>query len=156
MIPKRKIRCYITLASVAPNIYNYPVYSLFHEGWSNFSLVTCSNCGELFVIDWENPKTKGLTMRDIAASNNCPSCNSPLRDTLQDYPQTIKLPNGQSGSFTPDKSIPPNEILVVEFFELVPWSFFSQSAQHNEHSRSSLSFRSRFIWKGFWYKSVPW
>jgi len=121
MIPKRKIRCYITLASVAPNIYNYPVYSLFHEGWSNFSLVTCSNCGELFVIDWENPKTKGLTIRDIAASNNCPSCNSPLRDTLQDYPQTIKLPNGQFGSFTPDKSVPPNnEILVVEFFELAP------------------------------------
>jgi len=121
MIPKRKIRCYITLACVAPNIYNYPVYALFHEGWSNFSLVTCSSCGELFVIDWENPKTKGLTIRAIAASNNCPSCNSPLRDTLQDYPQTIKLPNGQSGSFTPDKSIPPNsEILVVEFFELAP------------------------------------
>jgi hypothetical protein len=109
------------LAHVAPGVYNYPVYVLFHEGSSHFSFVTCTNCGELFVIDWENPKTKGLTLRDIAASTNCPTCNSPLRDTLRDYPQTIKLPNGQFGSFTPDNYIPPdNETIIVEFFEIVP------------------------------------
>jgi len=118
---KRKIKCYITLARVAPNVYSYPVYVLFHEGWSHFSFVTCTNCGELFVIDWENPKTKGLTAWNVAASSTCPTCNALLRDTLQDYPQTIKLPSGQFGSFSPDNFIPPgNETLIVEFFELVP------------------------------------
>ena len=121
MITRRKIRCYIALAHVAPNIYNYPVYLFSYEGWSNFSIVTCSNCGELFIIDWENPKTKGLTIREIGESGNCPTCNSLLRDTLQDYPKTIKLPNGQSGSFTPDNLIPPDsQTLIVEFFEIIP------------------------------------
>jgi len=121
MITKRKIRCRITLAHVAPNIYNYPVYVVSYEGSSNFSLLTCSNCGELFVIDWENPKTKELTTRDIGGSNNCPVCNSLLGDTLRDYPKTIKLPNGQSGSFTPDNYIPPDDqTLIVEFFEIIP------------------------------------
>jgi hypothetical protein len=121
MIAKRKIRCYITLAHVALNVYNYPVYVLFHEGWSHFSFVTCTNCGELFVIDWENPENKGLPIRNIAASNNCPTCNSLLRDTLQDYPQTIKLPTGEFGSFTPDHHVPPeSESLIVEFFEIIP------------------------------------
>jgi hypothetical protein len=63
---KKKIRCYKTLAHVAPNIY-YPVYFLSYEGWSNFTLETCINCGELFVIDWENPKTKELNIKEIAS-----------------------------------------------------------------------------------------
>ena len=120
MISKKKIRCYKAFAHVAPNIYNYPVYFLSYEGWSNFSLATCINCGELFVIDWENPATKGLSIKEVASSSTCPICNSSLRDTIRDYPKTIRLSNGQMGSYIPETHIPPdNESLVMEFFEIV-------------------------------------
>lgn len=121
MITKKKIRCYKTFAHVAPNVYNYPVYFLIYEGWSNFSLATCTICGELFVIDWENPSTKGLTTKDVASSSNCPTCKSQLKDTIQDYPKTIRLSSGKIGSYTPETFILPNtESLVKEFFEIVP------------------------------------
>ena len=121
MISKRKVRCYKTLAQVAANIYKYPVYVLFYEGWSNFSFVTCTNCAELFVIDWANPKTGGLIIKDIAKSDKCPTCSSFLKDTLQNYPKTIKLPNGELGSFTTENFIPSDsETLIIEFFEIVP------------------------------------
>lgn len=119
MISKKKIRCFKTFAHVAPNIYNYPVYFLSHEGWSNLSLATCINCGEIFVIDWENPATKGLSLKEIASSNRCPTCNFFLKDTIQDYPKTIRLPNGMIGSYVPETQIPPdNESLIIDFFEI--------------------------------------
>jgi hypothetical protein len=118
---KRKVRCYKAFAHVAPKIYNYPVYYLTYGGWSNRSLSTCINCGELFVIDWENPETSGLNIKQIAASNKCPTCGLPLENTIQDYPKTIKLSNGQLGSFSSKNFIPSNdESLVRDFFELVP------------------------------------
>ena len=118
---KKKIRCYKVLAHVAPHIHNYPVYFLSYEGWSNFTLETCINCGELFVIDWENPKTKGLNIKEIVSSKRCPTCSFPLKDTIKDYPKTIKLSNGQLGSYTPDNFIPPdNESLIKEFYEIIP------------------------------------
>src|SRR6185369_11776563 len=121
MIIKKKIRCYKTFARVAPNVYNHLVYFLPYEGWSNFSLTTCINCGELFVIDWENPATQGLSIKQIASSNICPTCGCILSNTIQEYPKTIKLSNGQLGSFIPETHMPPdNESLINEFFEIIP------------------------------------
>lgn len=109
------------MAHVAPNIYNYPVYFIGYEGWSNFSLATCTNCGELFVIDWENPATKGLTITDIVSIKKCPTCNFLLKDTIQDYPRVIRLSNGLIGSYIPDNYIPPDEESIIrEFFEIIP------------------------------------
>ena len=123
MLSKKKVRCYKILAQVASNVDNYPVFVLYYEGWSNISLATCICCEELFVIDWENLKTQGLT--NIANVDKCPKCNSPLKDTLREYPKTIKLPNGQLGSFSPDNGIPSDkDSLIVEFFEIIPDSSF--------------------------------
>jgi hypothetical protein len=71
---KKKIRCYKVHANVRQGAFNYPVYNVVKDGWSNFSLATCTNCGELFVIDWENPATKGLNIVDMAATHLCPTC----------------------------------------------------------------------------------
>jgi DNA-directed RNA polymerase subunit N (RpoN/RPB10) len=118
---KIKIRCFKTLANVYPGIYNFPVYYLAYEGWSNYSLATCINCGELFAVDWENSKTKGLKIIELAASNRCPTCNASLSDTLRNYPQEIKLPNGKIGHYTPDTHIPPDEkSIIIEVFEISP------------------------------------
>ncbi len=88
---KKKIRCYTVLGNVYPGISNYPVYCVVYEGWSNFSFATCIQCGELFVIDWENPKTEGKSITEIASSSCCPTCNSFLRDTLKEYPLTLNI-----------------------------------------------------------------
>jgi hypothetical protein len=118
---KRKVRCFKKLANVYPGIFNYPVYYLTYEGWSNYSFATCINCGELFVIDWENPQTEGLNINEIAGSESCPVCNAFLRDTIRDYPQTIKLPDEKIGSYMPDTYIPPDdESLIIEVFEIKP------------------------------------
>jgi hypothetical protein len=105
------------LAHVFPGIYNYQVYYVIYDGWSNVSLATCINCGELFVIDWENPKS----ISEIAASKTCPKCDAVLNDTLRNYPEVIRLPNGELGSYIPDTIIPPdNESVAIDFFELRP------------------------------------
>jgi hypothetical protein len=116
-----KVRCFNKLANVYPGIFNHPIYYLTSEGWSNYSFATCINCGELFVIDWENPETKGLNIHEIAGSESCPKCNAGLRDTIRDYPQHIKLPNGKIGSYIPGTYIPPDdESLIIEVFEIKP------------------------------------
>ena len=118
---KRKIRCYKALINDYPDVNDFPVYYLTYEGWSSFSLTICIQCGELFVIDWENPNTKGLSSGEVADSACCPTCNSLLKNTLRDYPQTIKLPNGKIRSFVPTAIIPlDEESLVLDFFEIVP------------------------------------
>ena len=118
---KKTIRCYKAFANVYSGVYNFPVYYIIYKGWSNFSLATCVNCGELFVINWENPKTKGLSINAIADSVCCPTCNSLLSETLRNYPQTIKLPTGKLGTFTPNNIIPTDEeSLTLDFFELQP------------------------------------
>ncbi len=114
---KRKIRCYKAFINDYPSVNDYPVYYLAYEGWSIFSLTTCIQCGELFVIDWENPNAKGLSSSEVAGSTCCPTCNSMLKDTMREYPQTIKLPNGKIGTYVPIGIIPPDEeSLVLDFF----------------------------------------
>ena len=48
---KGSVMCFQILAKVTPSLYNYPVFVFNYEGWSNFKLYTCINCGELFVVD---------------------------------------------------------------------------------------------------------
>lgn len=112
---KRNVVCYKVYANVAPGIYNHLVYCPIYEGWTYFTFVTCLNCGELFVIDWNNPLTSGKSIVDIAGDKKCPTCNNFLKETLAKYPQNIKLENGKTGSYYPDNYIPPDE----EFFRLL-------------------------------------
>lgn len=118
---KRSIRCYKEYANVYPNVYNHLVYFPSREGWSSFSFVSCMNCGEIFVIDWENPITKGMSILEIAGSCPCPTCGLQLKDTIKDYPKNIKLPNGKIGSFKPSNiTSSDEESLVLDFFEIIP------------------------------------
>ncbi|WP_222166589.1 hypothetical protein [Edaphocola aurantiacus] len=118
---KKKIRCLIKYENVALDVDNYKVLLPLKSGWSNNSLVTCTNCGELFVIDWENPETEKLSLKQIAGSTLCPSCNVVLSMHLANYPATIKISENQFGSFD-DESIPNEDegSEIVEFYELRP------------------------------------
>ena len=116
---KRTIRCYKVFANVYPDVYNYSLYYLIHEGWSNFSLATCIHCGERFVIDLENPEIKGISISELAGSKTCPVCHSELRTTIRNYPETIKLPEGKTGTFKTNSLIlPDNEGLLMDVFEI--------------------------------------
>lgn len=118
---KKEIRCYKEYANVYPGVYNYLVYFPTREGWSSFSFVTCINCGEIFVIDWENPLTSGKTITEIAGNLSCPTCILPLRDTLKKYPEYIKLPNGKIGNFNPNNfTSSEGESLISGFYEIIP------------------------------------
>ena len=116
---KKKVRCYKTFEKVNDRTYNYPIFNMVYDGWSNYSIATCINCGELFVIDWENPKFNNLNLNEIVAIKCCPKCHSHLKDTIKEYPKFIKLTNGQIGSFISSNYIPNDvETIIVEMFEI--------------------------------------
>jgi hypothetical protein len=112
---KIKVRCYKAFGNVYPGVSNYPVYYFVYEGWSNKTFTTCINCGELFVVDWENPETKGMSVFEMAHSKDCPTCKSALKDTLRNYPEVIRISEGKLGSFKPDQIIlPDSESILVD------------------------------------------
>jgi DNA-directed RNA polymerase subunit RPC12/RpoP len=79
----------------------------------------CVKCGELFVADLENPKTKGLSLTQIAGKNVCPNCKTSLADSLKNYPDTFLGRNQQIGSFIPPTWIPPSEERkIIELWEI--------------------------------------
>jgi hypothetical protein len=82
-------------------------------------LFSCIECGEIFVIDFENPKFAGKTAGQIAGDTECPKCGKPLRETIQPYPENFRTNDGRIGHFEPDRIIPPDaESLVKEFWEV--------------------------------------
>lgn len=115
---RRLVRCYRGFAAVAgkANIevfYTAPDFGYFSK------LFTCIECGELFVIDFENPAFAGKTAEQIAVSVVCPKCGKPLSETIRAYPETFRTDDGRIGHYEPDRIIPPDsESLVKEFWEI--------------------------------------
>jgi len=121
MMQRKKIRCFIKYVNVAPGIYNYKVYLPIKSGWNNHSLATCINCGELFIIDWENPETENLNLKQIAGSKRCPSCNVVLDTHLANYPATIRISKNLFGTFREDSVSNEEDSEIVEFYEIRPY-----------------------------------
>jgi hypothetical protein len=112
-------RCFRGFASV-PGRWNIEVFYTMPDIYFA-KLCTCVQCGESYVIDFENPRIAGKTVQQIAGDALCPRCGSPLRDTIQPYPETFRTEDGRLGSFDPGRTIPPDsESLVKEFLELRP------------------------------------
>lgn len=79
------------------------------------------NCSEIFVIDWENPVTNGMSINEIAGKSCCPLCGLLLKDTLRNYPQNIKLPNGKIGCANASEFTTTDEdSIILDFFEIIP------------------------------------
>jgi len=75
----------------------------------------------LFVIDWENPETENLTVKQIAGSTLCLACNVVLSMYLADYPATIRISENQFVSFNIEAISNQDEgSEIVEFYELRP------------------------------------
>ncbi len=113
----RKVRCYPGFASMLGRC-NIEVFYTVPEMYLN-KLFTCIECGEIVVIDFENPNVAGKTADQIAGDAVCPKCGKPLQKTIRPYPENFRTDDGQIGHFEPDSIIPPDsESLVKEFIEL--------------------------------------
>ena len=114
----RQIRCYRGFAWV-PGKFNIDIFYTTSDFGYGKQLFTCIECGELFVIDFENPSFAGKTAEQIAADATCPKCAKALQETIRSYPQNFRAEDGQIGHFEPDRIIPPDsESLVKEFWEV--------------------------------------
>lgn len=115
---KRHVRCYVRYFQW--DGVTEKVYYLVEEGWKQ-SLNICIKCGELFFIDWENPKTSGLTIQQIANKKVCPSCTEGLASTLRSYPDTFVTKKGELSHFEPPCEIPSDDnSIVIELWEIQP------------------------------------
>ncbi len=114
----RLIRCYRGFAAL-PGKANIEVfYTLPDFGYSN-KLFTCIECGELFIIDFENPNFAGKTAEQITTNALCPKCGKRLGETIRAYPENFHAEDGRVGHFKPDHIIPPDsESIVKEFLEI--------------------------------------
>ncbi len=114
----RKVRCYRGFAA-AHGKFNIKVfYTVPDFGYFN-KLFTCMACGEIFVIDMENPKLAGKTAPEVAGDTACPKCGKLLRETMRPYPEYFRTEGGQEGHFEPEPIIPPDsESLIKEFWEI--------------------------------------
>ena len=112
------IRCYKGFAAL-PAKFNIEVfYTIPDMGYSR-KLFTCINCGEIFVIDFENPRLARKSPEQIAKDSSCPKCGKLLNETIRPYPQNFLTDDGEIGQFKPDHIIPPDsESLVKEFWEI--------------------------------------
>jgi hypothetical protein len=82
-------------------------------------LLTCIECGELFVLDMENPNVAGKEIAQIAGDELCPQCGKQLRESIRTYPDVFHTDDGRIGHFEPDRIVPPDsESVVKKFFEL--------------------------------------
>ncbi|HLP20899.1 MAG TPA: hypothetical protein VK174_11390 [Chitinophagales bacterium] len=116
---KRKMRVYSTFVE-AHGKYNNEIFCPVQDGYK-LLLAICTNCGELFVIDMENPLTCNLTVRDIAKHSLCPQCNSPLFATLERYPETFVTKDNQVGHYVTQSYIPTDdETKIIEAWEILP------------------------------------
>lgn len=115
---KRIIRCFQSFASLSGK-YNIEVFYTVPDFGHWNKLFTCIECGELFVVDLENPIFANKDDKQIAGNISCPKCGKSLSETIRPYPENFRTDDGQIGHFNPGNYIPSdNESLVHEFVEI--------------------------------------
>ena len=116
---KRKTRCYLAYCE-AGGIFNNEVLYTADDGYRT-ELGTCINCGTVFVVDRENPRSANLSLHELACDLECPECGSSLRNSIRKYPDFFVGQGGRIGSFRPSPVIPSDQqSRVVELWEIQP------------------------------------
>ena len=90
---KIKVRVVIDYIEVN-GVFNNEIYIMTGGEWTNLHMVTCINCGELFVFDMHNPRYAEFSIKKLAEGVKCPNCNIELSISIEFYPQTFKTSNG--------------------------------------------------------------
>jgi len=114
----RLVRCFRGFASLSGQFNTEVFYTVPDFGYWN-KLFICIECGELFVIDMDNPAVAGKTIEQIASNASCPNCGKRLAETIRVYPEYFRAEDGRIGHFDSGRVIPPDsESLVKEFLEI--------------------------------------
>lgn len=114
---QRLVRCCRGYASL-PGMANIEVFYVQPDMYL-LKLVTCIVCGEIFVIDLENPKLACKEFKEIAGNSSCPNCSHMLSETLRAYPETFRAEDGRIGTFSPSRIIiPDSESIIKSLYEI--------------------------------------
>lgn len=108
---RRKLRCYRAFTDV-DGTYNNEVFYAAPEGY-RLELATCTSCGEVFIVDRENPDVGQRPTSEVDPHIVCPRCGVDLKKSLSPYPETFVGRDGRLGSFIPPSVIPPDKESVV-------------------------------------------
>lgn len=115
---RRKVNCFLFHIKANSSFHN-EVYLPNTGGWAALELAICINCGELFVIDRDNPALSNLTLEDISKRKVCPKCQSVLESTLKPYPLNFLIKPGEIGTFTTPRFISDDqETKIIEVWQL--------------------------------------
>lgn len=82
---KRLVRCFRGFASAFGRFNIEVFYTVSDFGYSS-KLFTCIECGEIFVMDAENPECSGKSVAQIVGNVACPKCKQALQESLMPYP----------------------------------------------------------------------
>lgn len=113
---KQLTRCYRLFVD-GPGTFNSEIY-LVGGGGYGFELATCTSCGEVFVLNREDPGIRSRSLTDLVPLTLCPKCGTELRVSLSPYPETFVARDGSLGSYVSSRVPPDAESLVREMWSL--------------------------------------
>jgi len=113
----KKVRRYHGFASL-PNRWNIELFYTIPEMYL-ITLFICIKCGEVFVIDSENPNFSGKTTEQVVGNIKRPKCEKMLRQTIKPNPESFRTDDGHVRHFESERLIPPDsESFVKESLEI--------------------------------------
>jgi DNA-directed RNA polymerase subunit RPC12/RpoP len=112
----KKTRCWKGYAYLN-GINNIEVYYIAVSFGYGHTLYTCKKCGEVFVIDFENPRFHNLSINEIVKDIKCPNCNLELINNILKYPETFVYKN-ELGHFVSSVSQTHGNSEIIEFYEI--------------------------------------
>lgn len=114
----RLVRCYRSFGRTRDH-FNIEVWFVFQDGYG-VQLHSCLKCGQVHVVDFENPKW-GDARLNLLASLKCHGCRQVFGDGLAPYPERFLAPDGTIGWCDPRSGIAPHsEGVLLAFPELLP------------------------------------
>src|SRR4051794_40107649 len=114
-----KIRCYTAYVE-ARGIFNNEVIYTVPEGY-RLDLASCTSCGEIFVVDREDPAIGDRPLSAVRDDVSCPGCGSALNEAMEPYPDVFIASDGLLATFQRPSNIPPDaDSSVREFWALEP------------------------------------
>jgi hypothetical protein len=112
---KRQIRCFRALADASGTFNNEVIYPA-SDGY-RLELAICIRCGELFLVDREDPLIGSQPVDRLVEGTPCPKCGTSLGQSIRDYPDTFIGRDGRLGTYLPPTWIPSDrESFLVDFW----------------------------------------
>lgn len=93
---KRAVRLYKTCVDTTAE-YNAEIFFLMQDGYA-MQLFQCGRCGELFILDLEDPATPGKPYRQHLQGKDCPACGAALEESAYCYPRHYRTRSGAIGA----------------------------------------------------------